>query len=208
VATPGPSLAAIDAIIVEFLNGEQRSALDRAVAMGEPMLRRVVDLYYGHSSWVDPPRLTGASREIADAWTHLLFRLATALPGVYLDEIDARRIRLKGGAPISEVVILGYLDDPRAVPLLARCARHRDWLIRYHAVRGLAHRDDPDSRAAVEHAANRDCDVAVRVEAVAGIARRDPARARTLYAELLYHPHLTPTLAQRVRQALNSTAQT
>jgi HEAT repeats len=208
VPTPGPSLAAIDAIIVECLNGEPRSAIDRAVAVGEPMLRRLVDLYYGHSSWIEPPRLTAASREIGDAWTGLLFRLAMAFPGVYLDEIDARRIRLKGGVHISEVVILGYLDDPRAVPLLVRCTRHRDWLVRYHAVRGLAHRDDPESVAAVEHAAGRDCDVAVRVEAVAGIARRNPARARTLYTGLLDHPHLTPMLAEHVRQALYSTAQT
>ena len=198
----------LDALIADWLNGEPDRASRRAIDSGEPVLRRAVALYYGHATWTSPPELTGAGREIGDAWTHLLFRLAMAFPGAYLDEIDARRIRLKAGAPISEVVILGYLDDPRAVPLLVRCTRHRDWLVRFHAVRGLARRDDVASVAAVDHAATRDCSLPVRVEAVAGIARRDRARARILYTELLDHPHQTPLLSKRVRQALNSTAQT
>ena len=208
VATPEPSLVDLDAVIVGWFRDEPDSAVQRAIEWGEPVLRRAVALYYGHAMWTSPPELTGAGREIGDAWTHLLFRLAMAFPGAYLDEIDARRIRLRGGAPISEVVILGYLDDPRAAPLLVRCTRHRDWLVRYHAVRGLARRDDAASVAAIEHAATRDCSLPVRVEAVAGIARRDPARARTLYTELLDHPHQTPLLSRQVRQALNSTAQT
>ena len=197
----------LDAVIADWLQGEPDRALPRAIEWGEPLLRRAIALYYSHATWISAPALTRAGREIGDAWTHLLFRLAMAFPAVYLDEIDARRIRLKLGAPISEVVILGYLDDARAVPLLVRCTRHRDWLVRYHAVRGLARRDDPASIAAVDHAATRDCSLPVRVEAVTGIARRDPARARILYTELLDHPHQTPVLSQQIKQALNSTAQ-
>lgn len=197
----------LDAVIGAWLQGEPDWALQRAVQWGEPVLRRAIALYYGHATWTAEPELSRAGREIGDAWTHLLFRLARANPRVYLDEIDARHIRLKAGAPISEVVILGYLDDPRAVPLLVRCTRHRDWLVRFHAVRGLARRDDDASVAAIDHAASRDCSLPVRVEAVAGIARRDPARARALYTGLLDHPHQTPLLSEQVRRALNSTAQ-
>jgi len=206
VVSPEPSLVDLDAVIGAWLQAEPDWALRRAVEWGEPALRRAIALYYGHATWTSKPDLSGG-REIGDAWSALLFRLAMANPGVYLDEIDARRIRLRTGAPISEVVILGYLDDPRAVPLLVRCTRHRDWLVRFHAVRGLARRDDDASVAAIDHAATRDCSLPVRVEAVAGIARRDPARARILYTGLLDHPHQTPLLSEQVRRALNSTAQ-
>lgn len=204
MAIPEPSLVDLDAAIAGRLRGER----DRPTEASETLLRRAVALYYGHDTWTTAPELPGAGREIGEAWTLLLFDLAMAFPRAYLDEIDARRIRLKVGVPISEVVIVGCLDDPRAVPLLVHCTRHRDWLVRYHAVRGLVRRDDAASVAAVKQAAMRDCSLPVRVEAVAGIARRDAARARILYTELLDHPHQTPLLSQQVRRALNSTAQT
>ena len=100
------------------------------------------------------------------------------------------------------MVILGNIDDARIVPLLAECVRHHDWLVRYHAIRGLVRRDDPAAVSAVERAAREDCSVVVRVEAVAGIARRDSARAHKIYLGLLAHPHLTPLLRQQIMSAL------
>jgi HEAT repeats len=213
VATPGPSVAQVDAAIIGCLTTRSGSALDaaldRAVVVGEGALRRAVELYYGHSTWVNPPRLEGSGRELADAWSCLLFRLAMAFPGVYLDEINARRIWLKGPTePVSEVMILGCLDDARAVPLLVQCCRHRHWLVRYHAVRGLVRRDDPASVAAVERAARLDCSVSVRIEAAGGVLRRDPQRGRALHRALLEHPHLTPMLRERVEEALKVAAST
>jgi hypothetical protein len=206
VANPEPSIVDLDAVIANWLNSQPDWALRRAIEWGEPVLRRAIALYYGHSTWIYTFTLVRTSREIGDAWTHLLFRLAMAFPDVYLDEIDAGRIRLRRGAPLSEVVILGCLDDHRAVPLLVHCTRHRDWLVRFHAVRGLARRDDAASVAAVDFAAVRDCSLPVRAEAVAGMARRDPVRARMLYTELLDHPHQTPLLSRQIRQVLDSTA--
>lgn len=203
VASPKPAPAVLDEAIIGWLRDESDAAFDRLSGLGQAVLYRAVGLYYGHSSWAAEPVFDRAGREIGDAWSVLLGRLAQLYPDAYLEQIEARRIRLtRISSPTSEVVILGLIADPRAVALLAKCARHRDWLVRYHAVQGLVWRDDPEAVAAVDRAAREDCSVSVRCEAAAGVARRDPARAIKLYTALLEHPHLTPMLRKQVKNGL------
>ncbi|HCT79853.1 MAG TPA: hypothetical protein DGT23_25465 [Micromonosporaceae bacterium] len=119
-----------------------------------------------------------------------------------LDDIEAAIAVCLRDRSLAALVVLGRLDDPRAVGLLLQCVRFRDWRVRCHAVHGLAWRDDRESINAVERAAREDCALAVRVAALQGVARRDPARAKTLYIGLLDHPHLTPMLREQVIAAL------
>jgi hypothetical protein len=111
--------------------------------------------------------------------------LAIAHPDAYLLQFAERQVRFT----TSEVVILGDIDDARVVPLLVDCVRNSDWLVRYHAIRGLARRDDPAAVAAVEFA---------------GIARRDAARAHKLITGLLTHPHMMPLLRQQITSAMRN----
>jgi hypothetical protein len=194
VAVP---LEAIDEAIAACLVQRTDAAFEGVAALGPEGLRRLHDIYYRGAAWGAPDH-SGAGREVVDLWSRMLFELATANPEAYLEQIAARRLRLR----TLEIVILGHLADPRATVLLARCCRHPEWLMRYHAVRGLVSRDDPAAVAAVDRAAKVDCSVVVRVEATAGVARRDPARARTLYLGLLDHPHLTPLLRGDIERAL------
>jgi HEAT repeats len=187
----------IDQAIAACLTEQTGAAFERVAALGPEGLRRLHDIYYRGAAWAAPD-LRGAGRELVDAWSRMLFDLAIANPEAYLEQVAARRLRLA----TLEVVILGHLADPRATALLVRCCRHPEWLMRYHAVRGLGSSDDPAAVAAVDRAAKVDCSVAVRAEATAGVARRDPARARILYLGLLDHPHMTPLLRQEIEHAL------
>lgn len=186
-----------------FLCDPGETSMARLVARGPAALYRVNQVYFGRRrdrDYVDfrePPDLDLADREQLDLWAQMRFELARSYPQTYLREIEAKRIRLgRWSDPTDELVTLGHLDDPRAAALLRRYVRHRNWLARLHAVRGLAWRDDPESVAAVETAL--DDEPIVRVEAVAGVARRDVERARALYRALLDHPRLTPLLRQEV----------
>jgi HEAT repeat protein len=189
--------AAIDEAIAACLVDQSETSFRRVAGLGPEGLLRLHDIYYRRAAWAAPD-LKGAGRELADVWNQMLFELALANPSSYLDQIAARRLRLT----TLEVVILGHIDDERAVALLVHASRHSDWLIRYHAVRGLVARDDLEATAAVERAAKQDCSVNVRVEATAGVARRDRARARTLYLGLLDHPHMTPMLRRQIEAML------
>jgi HEAT repeat protein len=105
------------------------------------------------------------------------------------------------GDATSELVILGHLRDPRAVPVLARYTEHPERLARYHAVRGLAWRDDEDAVAAMEQA-HTDDELIVRLEAAAGMARREPARARLLYQAIIDDPRVPPLLRAKTAAML------
>jgi HEAT repeat protein len=70
-----------------------------------------------------------------------------------------------GPSPTLEMVILGGIADPRAAALLRDHLASPDWLVRLHAVRGLAGRTDAESIAAVK-AAQTDEHESVRREAI------------------------------------------
>lgn len=101
------------------------------------------------------------------------------------------------------LLVLGFVDDPRAVPLLLQCVRFRDWQVRLAAVRSLARHSSVDAVAAVERASKEDCSLAVRLEASLAVLRRDQLRGRALLTGMLDHPHLTPLLHEQIVIALH-----
>jgi hypothetical protein len=191
------AVEAIDEAIAACLVQRSPAAFAAVAALGPGGLNRLHDIYYRGVSWA-APELRGAGRDIVDVWAQMLFELAVANPSAYLEQLAAHRLRLT----TLEVVILGGIADPRATALLVQCCRERDWLIRVHAVEGLVPRDDPTAVEAVARAAKADCSLVVRVAAAKGVARRDPARARRLYQDLLHHPHLTPLLKQEIEREI------
>jgi HEAT repeat protein len=56
-----------------------------------------------------------------------------------VDQLDERPGTL-------DVVILAMIDDPRVVGRLRRALDSDEWLVRYHAIRSLATRPEPEAR--------------------------------------------------------------
>jgi hypothetical protein len=111
----------------------RKGAAKRLAALGPAAFDRVFHLY--HSTEL-PERLRvligELQRESVDLWAHASSTVARANPGRYLDWL-ARR------APSTlDLVILGRVDDPRAVGVLRAALEHPDWLHRHHAERSLA----------------------------------------------------------------------
>jgi HEAT repeat protein len=152
----------VDDAIRDWLRDERPSHLDRLITLGPKSLRRVIGIYYrGDAADIDVPR---SGREMVDAWSSLLAGLAQAYPDVFLKEVRAGAVRM-GPSPTLEMVILGGIADPRAAALLRDHLASPDWLVRLHAVRGLAGRTDAESIAAVK-AAQTDEHESVRREAI------------------------------------------
>jgi hypothetical protein len=147
--TEPPSLAEIDAALAAVLvphiwwNGK---AEGRLRATGRAGLLRVLGLWYQKGYPPQPPfddPLKDERDPIGriDSWNSALATVATANGSAYIDEIEAGRVRFdpgSGSGAVDVVINLASLDDPRALPLIERCATSSEWLVRYHAARSRA----------------------------------------------------------------------
>ncbi len=118
----------------------QPGADERLMAFGPDAFHRVMRLYTSHPKDF-PPRLaeliSGLGRESVDCWAHAISSVAWANPGLYVDQLTELRTL--------DIVILGDIDDPRVVEILSEALDSDEWLIRYHAVRSLAKRPEPEA---------------------------------------------------------------
>ena len=181
----GDEIERVDAAIGACLlaAGSSRS-LKNLAALGPNALVRWVEVFTGHGpAFARPTGIRLAGREEVDVWSVMLGELARAYPDAFLDAVEDGRLSHQDTLT---VVCLGWIDDPRATDLLATASTARDWLVRYHAVRGLAGRADERAQAALAHALD-DPEEMIRTEAARAKARTKartrartrPARART-----------------------------
>ncbi|MBV1850727.1 HEAT repeat domain-containing protein [Catellatospora tritici] len=182
--------AALSAFMATYDDETARAAL---VATGPAGAQRVFDLYYGGGDGHIAPGVRDRSR--GDAWSSALWVAATMDPAQYL-------ARLPRKISTTHLVILGDVDDPRAVEILCEHSGHRDYLHRCNAVRSLAkHHDVPRARAAVL-AALKDHEPVVRASACRALSTWDPAAAIIEYETLRRSADLTPLLRQEADGAL------
>ncbi len=132
--------ADIDAALIALFEYEP-AADERLMAFGPDAFHRVMRLYTGHPNDF-PPRLAELisvlKRESIDCWSHAISVVAWANPGLYVDQLDE--------PGTLDVVILADIDDPRVVGILRQALESSEWLIRYHAIRSLAKRPEPEAR--------------------------------------------------------------
>jgi HEAT repeat protein len=105
--------------------------------------------------------------------------------------------------PSLVVVTLGGMNGSGAQQMLVRFAGHPDDLIRFHAMKGLFWRDDPDAIVAVESRLD-DRSPLVRLEALRGVVRRDPLRAERLLTVVIQEGKLPPLLREQAQTMLTS----
>lgn len=152
-------LADIDEALIAVFEGDP-AANDRLTGFGPDAFHRVLRLYHDRPADF-PPRLAELiavlGRESVDCWSHAISLVAWANPALYVDQL---------GEPTTvDVVILADIDDPRVVDILGRALDRRDWLIRYHAVRSLAKRPEPEARQHIQRGLT-DEEEMIRQEAV------------------------------------------
>jgi HEAT repeat protein len=156
--------AEIDDALIALFEGRP-GADERLMAFGPDAFHRVMSLY---TTIPDdyPPRLVELvaqlRRESLERWAHAISAVAWANPGLYVDQL--------GEPGTLDVVILGDIDDPRVVGVLRRALDSPEWLIRYHAVRSLAKRQEPEARQHLELALT-DAEETVRQEAERALRR-------------------------------------
>jgi hypothetical protein len=166
----GDEIGRVDAAIGACLlaAGSSRSLKDLA-ALGPTALVRLVEAFTGRGpAFARPTGIRLAGREEVDVWSAMLGQLARAYPDAFLDAVEDGRL---SHPDTLTVVCLGWIDDPRATALLARASTAGDWLVRYHAVRGLAGRADDTAQAALAHALD-DPEEMIRSEAARARRRR------------------------------------
>jgi HEAT repeat protein len=133
--------ADIDGAVIALFEGEH-GADERLTGFGPEAFHRVLELYRARPADL-PKRLAelvaALGRESIDCWAHVIAVVAWANPGIYVDQLEEPPGTL-------DVVILGSIDDPRVVGILRRALGSEEWLVRYHAVRSLAQRPEPEAR--------------------------------------------------------------
>jgi hypothetical protein len=182
----------LDTVIAKVLDWVT-GADEALIAAGPTGAKRVFDLYYGRARAGLVTKATG--RELGDGWSAALHIAASVAPGEFLAQLPTR-------VGITEIVILGDINDPRATHILCEQARHKDFLHRVNAIKALAKHTGPASRQAVEQAL-ADENLVVRGAAIRCVADTDPSRGTTLYEEFMAEPRLTPLLRQETRWALS-----
>lgn len=191
-----PETIAVDTVIRSYLRQLDDASADALFASGESGLRRLLDVWYGHSGEpFDNPISDVSDREAIDRWASAIAIAAVAAPSAFIDAIS--------GEDISTMLlaILGDVDDPRATAILCDHVDDEDWLVRCNAVTALRRRDDPAAREGIEHAL-ADPNLVVRSAAIDAISHWDPDRAVSLYTDLLEADGLTPILRSQVEAAL------
>lgn len=140
--------ADIDAALIALFEWDH-GAEERLSGFGTEAFQRVMELYHGRPADY-PERLvelqTQLGRESLDCWAHAISVVAHANPGMYVDQL--------GEPGTLDVVILARIEDPRVVGILRRALDRDDWLIRYHAVRSLGARAEPEAREHIRVALN------------------------------------------------------
>ena len=136
------------------------------MGFGPEAFYRVLALY-GERPADFPERLaeliSALGRESVDCWAHAISVVAWANPGIYVDQLGERPGTL-------DIVVLGTIDDPRVVRILRRALDREEWLIRYHAVRSLAARPEPEARQHIRLAL-ADPEELIRREAAEAVRR-------------------------------------
>ncbi len=191
-----PESIAVDTVISSYLRQPDEVSADALVASGEPGLHRLLDVWYGHTvEPFDNPIADVADREAIDRWASAIAITAVAAPSAFIDAIS--------GEDMSTMLlaILGDVDDPRATAILCEHVDDEDWLVRCNAVTSLRRRDDSDARAGIELAL-ADPNLVVRSAAIDAISHWDPARAISLYTDLLDADGQTPLLRSQVEAAI------
>jgi hypothetical protein len=139
--------ADIDAALIALFEGDP-AAEERLTGFGPEAFERVMSLYTERPADY-PERLvavmTRLGRETLDCWAHAISVVAWANPGLYVDQL---------GEPLRtlDAVILGTIADERVPEILKRALDNQDWLVRYHAVRSLGKRAEPEARQHLERA--------------------------------------------------------
>jgi HEAT repeat protein len=173
----------VDTAISEYLRNADRESADALAATGEAGVRRMVDLYFGLAT------------EPTDGVTGALSLVAAAAPTAFMDAIADKEMSR------TLLMILGDVDDPRATVVLSQHLDDQDWISRYHAVNSLVRQSGERSRADVERAL-ADQNLLVRAAAIKAVGQWDPARAISLYTELLDADGLTPALRSEASAAI------
>ena len=133
-----------------LLAGGDDASLRALASLGPGALVRWVEVYTGRGRpFARPAGITLSGREEVDVLSAMLGELARAYPDAFLDAVEDGRLT---DLDTLTVVCLGWIEDPRATALLARASTAGEWLVRYHAVRGLAGRADEGAQAALAHA--------------------------------------------------------
>jgi hypothetical protein len=196
----------LDAAISKFLDSQRDDDLNHVITYGRPALDRVLDLYYrGRDKKVPPltPSPAVHGYDAADAWGILVAGVGRAFLNEFLDRVESRGYLRRDPLPI--VSMLKGVDGTRARDMLARYARHRDWLLRSHAIEGLQWRDDGDSISVIEHHVF-DGNPLVRLYARKGVARRDRERGWKLLTEMLGDSRVPPMIREEARISLDRMA--
>jgi HEAT repeat protein len=194
----------MDAALASFLNSTSEGDRDALVAFGPRALDRALEVF-GHGSDLKPliSGLTVNGRAIADAWGIVLAALGRAFPQEFLSHVEQGELGLMRNNPSLVVVTLGGMNGSGAQQMLVRFAGHPDDLIRFHAMKGLFWRDDPDAIVAVESRLD-DRSPLVRLEALRGVVRRDPLRAERLLTVVIQEGKLPPLLREQAQTMLTS----
>jgi HEAT repeat protein len=192
----------MDAALASFLNSTSEGDRDALVAFGPRALDRALEVF-AHGSDLKPwiSGLTVSGRAIADAWGIVIAALSRAFPEEFLSCVEQGDVGLLRSNPQLVVVTLGDLKELGARQMLLRFTDHPDDLIRFHAMKGLFWRDDPDAIAAVERHLD-DASPVVRLEALRGVVRRDPSRAERLLAVEIQEGKLPPLLTEQAQTML------
>ena len=144
--------------------GSTRS-LRALAAVGEPALHRWIEVYHGRGRPFDrPARVRMSGREEVDVWSAMLGELAKAQPQAFTAAVVGGGFGRQAHTDTLILVCLKDIDDPRGTEVLIRGLATNDWLVRYHAVRGLAGRDSDEARAALVRALD-DPEEMIRAEA-------------------------------------------
>jgi HEAT repeat protein len=158
--------ARVDKALIALFEGK-RGAEERLAAYGPEAFHRVMKLI--NSRPVDFPerlreQIVRLGRASIDIWSSAIAAVAWANPRLYVDQLGAQPGTL-------DMVILARIEDPRVVAILRRALDCDDWLIRYHAVLGLAARPEPEARQHLR-AGLGDVEEMIRREAARALIRK------------------------------------
>ena len=151
--------AGVDTALIALFEWD-RTAEERLAGFGPEAFHRVMELYRERPD--DYPQrlievMSGLGREALDHWSQAISIVAFANPGIYVDQ-------LREPLGTLDTVILGTIEDERVVGFLGRALDRDDWLVRYHAVRSLGKRAEPQARQHLQRAL-RDEEEMIRAEA-------------------------------------------
>ncbi len=197
---------ALDQALSTYLDSGSEENLEALLHFGPAAFSRVFELSYrGHDA--DVPRLNPAprvaGREAIDAWSSVLSRLAREFPDRFFDALDA--LEPQPVLSVMEVVIVAGIPGRRATKWLQPFAASADWLLRYHAVRGLGSRNDELAIGVVEDRL-ADSDPSVHFAAIRGLAWRDRGRAEQLLRQMVNDVTTPALLRQQAKEELEALA--